>query len=135
MRIVPSTVAAALLATLASGCGEQRPALVPVTGTVVSRGQPLAGAVVSFRPLGANAYHLPGQAVTGANGKYRALTGDRSGLLPGAYEVTVTTGANPATARVGDTVRVEGTFRREVPPSGGVIDLNATPVSEGPQSH
>jgi hypothetical protein len=116
------------------GCGEQRPPLVPVQGRVVKYGKPLPNAIVWFRPLATNAQPMAGKAFVGPEGRYRAKTGDRFGLSPGKYEITVTTGADPDESKIGDVVRVEGNFAREVPPSGGDVDLDVTARPDPPSS-
>lgn len=65
------------------GCG---PRLTEVSGQVTYRGQPLAGATVSFVPR-------QGQIATGvtdANGQFTLQTGARPGAAAGEYKVAVT---------------------------------------------
>jgi len=59
----------------------------PVTGNVIYKGKPLAGAVVSFTPVSTG---RPASAITDASGKY-ALTTDVSGdgALADTYKVTI----------------------------------------------
>ena len=72
-----------------SGCGDGRPGRVPVTGTVVYRGQPLAGGDVVFFPVEGS----PGNRARGkANNRGEfALTTfiEGDGAVPGDYKVMV----------------------------------------------
>lgn len=77
-----------LLAAL--GCGAaapERPGTVPVTGTVMYRGKPVDGAVVSLL-----AEKVP-QAATGttdSTGRFQLSTfGDKDGAVPGSHRATV----------------------------------------------
>jgi hypothetical protein len=72
-----------------SGCGKKdnRMARVPVTGTVLRMGQPVAGASVIFEPVGDT------PAATGdtdASGRFQLTTFDKGdGAVPGEYKVAV----------------------------------------------
>lgn len=78
---------AAIALTLAGCSGD----LVPVTGSVTFQGQPLASGTVAF--------HRAGGGSTGYGnilaGRYEAKTGNRIGLKPGEYRVTVRAHAAP----------------------------------------
>ena len=68
------------------GCGPKRPELVPVTGTVVYQGQPVAEAQVTFMPVGAR----PANGQTDAEGKFQLTTYEKNdGAVPGEHSVTV----------------------------------------------
>jgi hypothetical protein len=88
MRI--TTALAAALAAFASGCGDDGPKLVPVSGVVTLNGKPLEGATISFVPDSSNKEGLPGEDITGPQGNYKAMTRGRSGLVPGKYKAVVT---------------------------------------------
>jgi hypothetical protein len=65
------------------GCG---PKLTPVQGRILYRGQPLAGARVSF-------LSQPSRTATGtteSSGQFTLLTGARPGVEAGTYQVIVT---------------------------------------------
>jgi hypothetical protein len=72
------------------GCGKKqdaRPRRVPVSGTVVRQGQPVAEATVLFEPAsGTNA--AVGQ--TDSNGRYQLTTFElNDGAVPGDYKVAI----------------------------------------------
>jgi hypothetical protein len=73
------------------GCGSSK--FVPVSGKVMLNGQPLAGASVSFEPLGADDTPslLPGSLVkTNADGTFtlKAVSGE-AGAVPGKHRVRI----------------------------------------------
>lgn len=75
-----------------SGCGGGRPKLIQATGTVKLDGKPLAGAIVSFQPVAAEAggFQRPSSAVTDSEGKFTPGTfGEKDGLPAGKYRVAV----------------------------------------------
>lgn len=77
---------AALLAI--AGCGPDRPAMVPVSGTVTLDGQPVVGASVMLSPAQGG---RPASGRTGESGSFTVSTfepGD--GALLGRHTVTVT---------------------------------------------
>jgi hypothetical protein len=92
MHLVKRLCVAALLVA-APGCGSS--GTVDVSGTVKLNGQPLSGALVTFRPEGATG-DLGGAGKTDAEGKY-TLTAVRGGkgVLPGEYRVIVSKRLNP----------------------------------------
>lgn len=71
------------------GCGEKRPPLAPVSGTVTLDGDPLPDVSVEFYP---EAGGRPGRGVTDADGKYELVfdSGVRGGQV-GMNKVTITT--------------------------------------------
>jgi hypothetical protein len=73
---------------LLAGCGGE---LIPVTGSVTFGGRPLPSGTVGF--------HGTSQGTTGygnvANGRYAAKTGNRFGLKPGLYRVTLMAHGDP----------------------------------------
>jgi hypothetical protein len=84
------SLAAAVLALLAAGCGgEGGPTLVPVKGTVTFNGEPLEGATVTFIPEVTNAEQTSGGDVTGPQGNFKIKYRDRAGLAAGKYKVLV----------------------------------------------
>lgn len=74
-----------------AGCGNPRPKLVPVEGTVTLDGEVVEGAIVAFEMINPPAeYGRPSSAITDAAGKFQVQTyepGD--GLPPGKYRVLV----------------------------------------------
>jgi len=78
------------LIALVAGCGgEDGPALVSVSGTVLENGKPVSGASVMFSPTGGDE-RRPGEDVTGPEGNYLLRTTGRFGVEPGKYHVVVT---------------------------------------------
>jgi len=80
---------AAGLAALLIGCGESGPSLVPISGTVTLNGAPLEGATVVFTPDASNELGQPAMDTTGPNGNFKAMTNNRSGVVPGKYRVSI----------------------------------------------
>lgn len=87
---------------ISSGCGKKTAPpefakdLLPVTGTVTLKGQPLGGAVVQFLTLPNSTGGEMAEAMTDADGSFvlstriaNASANDRQGALPGEYIVTV----------------------------------------------
>jgi hypothetical protein len=72
-----------------SGCGGGN-SLVPVTGKVLSKGQPAAGATLLFHPAINDVNAQTASAVADENGVYTISSGLEKGILPGSYSVTVT---------------------------------------------
>ena len=72
-----------------TGCSNSdKPPTYAVTGTVTLRGQPLAGAAVTFVPTGQDGEAA--SAITDADGKYELTTWDAGdGARPGQYRVKV----------------------------------------------
>ena len=76
--------------SLLSGCGDSGPELAAVTGTITLDGNPLHGALVTFRPTGEVATTSYG--VSNKDGFYSLMfTRDKSGAMPGDYEVDIET--------------------------------------------
>jgi len=67
------------------GCGNSS-GLVPATGKVTYRGQPLAGATVTFVPT----QGTPAIGVTDDNGEFSVNTRELAGVAPGRYTVGIT---------------------------------------------
>lgn len=70
------------------GCGSG-PRLVPVSGTVTHNGKPMEADVL-FTPDPGNEAITIGKDTSGPAGNYKIMFGNRSGLAPGKYLVTVT---------------------------------------------
>lgn len=74
---------------LGASCSEAG-RLSPVRGKVVYKGEPLAGALVTFHPKGdATPKTVPSTGLTKDDGTFALTTGDRDGAPPGDYVVTV----------------------------------------------
>jgi hypothetical protein len=71
------------LCLLAAGCGSD---LVAVTGTVTLDDGPLPRGTIVFQAEGAPT----GYGEIQSDGSYEIRTGDRRGMMPGTYRVTVT---------------------------------------------
>lgn len=104
---IRSLFALILLLGSLNGCGpspvEIRAVVVPAKGTLKYKGQPVAGAQLTF--LNAE-FEEPGLAQTDGNGKFRCMTNDSSeGIRPGEYVVVVThpKGGVPAKYAKADT--------------------------------
>jgi hypothetical protein len=83
-------LAFAALVLLASGCGESRGDLAPVTGHVQLDGQPLSGALVQFVPLEGTGVVSTGR--TDDSGNYEMMaTRTAMGASRGENEVRITT--------------------------------------------
>lgn len=83
-----------LTAALLASIGCSGPTVVPVTGKVTYKGQPLAKAAVTFIPTGAEGGSASvAVSFTDDEGKFTLQTrlgaGDRMGTVPGTYRVAV----------------------------------------------
>lgn len=81
-----------ILVVAAFGCGDGRPSMVKVTGTVTLNGKPLEGAAVAFQPIAdpKASYRRPSNGATGADGKFTLTTYEKDdGLPPGKYKVAI----------------------------------------------
>jgi hypothetical protein len=91
MRIHKSRIAWLGLMIAVAGCGGKAydaPKLMPVSGTVTLDGKPLAGAVLTFVPIGSTR----GKGATGVaekDGKYQLARGGKNGAPVGEYRVVV----------------------------------------------
>ncbi|RUL86183.1 peptidase associated/transthyretin-like domain-containing protein [Tautonia sociabilis] len=89
LRIV--TFVSVGLLTLAAGCGDAGPELVPVSGTVVVNGEPLARATVIFEPTDTEDPNLNSGGQTDEQGHFELQTIDgRKGAVVGNHRVTIT---------------------------------------------
>ncbi len=157
IRITIAATLAVALAPLASGCGEGGPALVSVSGTVTINGKPLEGAIVQFVPDPAvNKEGRTAEDITGPEGNYKLMTGGRSGIVPGKYNVNVTKAAVAVSSKVAEQFKddpfmaqmssnpptagnakpknaseaIEFKVEREVPAGGGVQDIDVKATSK-----
>ena len=71
---------------LTAGCGDDGPTLHPAAGLVTYKGKPLAGAMVTFIPLGTGAIAM---GTTNMEGRFEIKTGSLSGVVEGRAGVTV----------------------------------------------
>lgn len=97
MRSATRLVAAGVVVALAAGCGDRGPDFggrptVPAAVAVTHRGEPAAGAVVVFTPVGGATADAPGATgVAGPDGVARLTTyRDGDGAVAGGYVVSVT---------------------------------------------
>jgi hypothetical protein len=80
-------VAPALFCVSCSGASK----LNPVKGKVMNKDGPIKGAVVLFHPKGADKITAtPASGVTGEDGTFTLMTGQKDGVAAGEYVVTVT---------------------------------------------
>jgi hypothetical protein len=133
---------ALILGLTASGCGGGGPSLVTLTGKVTQAGKPVEGAAVMFMPTLSSKDVQPAQDTTGPDGSFTLMTGGRSGVVPGKYQVTIMKALpTPASeAFVDDPFMAtmapgapkgkkagsgpeQFTFEREVPLQGDVFDF------------
>ncbi|MDB5384821.1 MAG: hypothetical protein JWM11_467 [Planctomycetaceae bacterium] len=80
-----------ILLVMLSGCSESkveaRAVVVPASGILTQKGQPIVGAQLTF--VG-DENSEPGVALTDAKGKFKCMTNDSSeGIRPGEYVVLV----------------------------------------------
>jgi hypothetical protein len=81
-------LAVSFMGAMAIGCGGGGVSgTVPVSGKVSYKGQPVAGAIVTF--TGGGEGSRPAVAVSEADGTYKLKTLESDGALPGKYKVTV----------------------------------------------
>ena len=86
MKPIFYCVAASCL--LLTACGPAPLPTHPVSGTVTKKGQPVAGAAVTFVPDSADGRSAVG--VTDANGAFKLTTQEQDdGAMLGSYKVTV----------------------------------------------
>src|SRR5437870_4460006 len=82
----------------AIGCGREPYKVAPVSGTVTLDGQPLAGAWVTFMPVGTRDSPDPGPTSSGktdAQGKFTlAIEPGRPGAVVGKHKVAVNAGGS-----------------------------------------
>ncbi len=116
---------------MVAGC-DVGPALVPVTGTVLRDGKPLAACDVIFVPDPPDTKRQPAEAKTGPDGRYKIATGDRWGVAPGKYRVTISKGAKLLNGKVGESPQLESQFLREVPPMGVKYDFDVARPDQPP---
>src|SRR4029453_12257638 len=88
----PSKLSVATFVTVGivlTGCSNSdRPPTYPVTGTVTSQGQPVAGAAITFVPTGTDGEGA--SAIKDSNGKYSRTTWEAGdGARSGQYRVKV----------------------------------------------
>jgi len=79
-----------LAAILASGCGKDSVAVVPVRGKVTVDGQPVTSGQVSFIPTSADQKGGMSAGQIEGSGDYKIFTGGKEGAPSGKYKVTVT---------------------------------------------
>lgn len=120
----------AVLASLCgcSGGGGDRPETVPVSGTVMYKGQPVEGATVSFWAEGAP---RPATGVTNAQGEFQlSMFSANDGALPGENKITVSkvTGGDAPSSQV-DQERLLND-----PAALASMSTGGAPAPEGPKS-
>jgi hypothetical protein len=131
-----------LLVALAAGCQGN---IVPVSGEVTLNGKPLAGAVVTFQPVGSQTGKSPQPVATGSVGRtdavghysLRLVHPDRPGAVVGDHAVTIALPSTsrsetepPATTRL-PAAWYDGSKRFRVP-EGGTKEANFQIVADAP---
>lgn len=133
-----------MLTCLLCGCGDDGPDysadVVPVSGTITMRGEPVAGAQVHFAPTDDKG--KPANGMTDDAGKYTLKTPKGGeGAVPGEYNVSVSKFLKPDgspvpegtfPADVGAIESIPGTYssyghsrlNTTVPAGGGTLDFN-----------
>jgi len=71
-----------------AGCSDAK-VMVAVSGSVIAKGQPVAGALVMFLPQ-SDPIGLTASGVTAEDGKFVLSSGVDKGIAPGTYRVTIT---------------------------------------------
>jgi hypothetical protein len=89
-RLCASALEAGTLVLAGCGGDPEGGRLVPVHGTIVYNGKPLANANVAFIPGARNRASTPASAFTGAEGGYQLRHNNRLGVAPGHYDVRIT---------------------------------------------
>ena len=105
----------------AAGCssGPERPKLVPASGTVVYKKQPVRHALVAFIPLSAEGRAEAAQGMTDENGAFTlACPNYGPGATPGKYKVTLTFYGSNAPISDRYSAPDKTTLRADVPPEG-----------------
>jgi hypothetical protein len=97
-RNVIFLLAIGLLFTLIAGCGNKRPARVPVSGQVLFEGKPFTFGYVRFVPKGAR--QASGKLDSQGRFKLGSYTED-DGVVPGTHpiEIVISESASPTTLR------------------------------------
>jgi len=103
----------------ASGCGEDGPPLVNVTGTVTQNNKPLEGAAVMFMPDPGSPDARPAEDTTGPDGNYKLRTGTRFGAIPGKYHVVITPAPPASTMAKVDPAFADDPFMANLSATGG----------------
>ena len=91
-RVLALSAVLALLTLCPAGCAKPPPRLVPVSGKVMYRGEPVRGMKVTFVPdlAKGNRQGQDGRGTTGDDGSFTLHTyPDGAGAMPGHYKVTV----------------------------------------------
>ncbi len=84
-----------LMAGCSGGGDEAEVSLLPVSGTIMADGQPLADVAITFAPDG-DQIGKPAYGRTDASGKYElAFSDGRMGCPPGSYRVIISKFAQP----------------------------------------
>ena len=88
--IATISIVVSLICLALPGCGGPKvKGLVPVRGTVVYNGEPLAGASIGLTPKDFDNGARIGAGMTDANGRFELRTIGERGVLPGEYVVVV----------------------------------------------
>lgn len=85
---------AAWIVIVAVGCGPDLPETVPVTGKVMSKGEPVTNAQIGFVPQSESPDARPALGTTGEDGSFTLRTyvapgAEANGAMIGDYKVTV----------------------------------------------
>ncbi len=94
-------VALVVLGLAGLGCG-QKAGYYPVSGKVLYKGQPAAGAVVYFKAAGASGGRTP-MGVVASDGSFQLVSDDAKGAPAGQYNVLVEWRDDPSPASAAAT--------------------------------
>lgn len=120
-----------LLLVVISGCGPTGAKLARVKGKVLYKGQPIAGASVTFQP----ATGPMAVGTTDPNGEFTLTTSGRPGAAPGDHKVSISKLAGGAAAVDYTKMKPEDMMKmaQEAQASGG--SASYTPKNELPEKY
>ncbi|MCL2304121.1 MAG: carboxypeptidase-like regulatory domain-containing protein [Planctomycetaceae bacterium] len=116
MKWTVTNVVILLAFFVVSGCGKPKiEGLVPVRGTIVYNGEPLADAVIGLTPKVFGSGARIGAGTTNTEGKFELRTIGERGVLPGEYTVVVVKNEMLPGKPSAQTPRVDPKTGREIP--------------------
>jgi hypothetical protein len=119
------------VALVAAGCSGQG-GLVPVSGKVTYKGQPVAGATVLFM---GDENTRPATAITGPDGHYGLMTLDSNGAMPGVYAVVVSKTDEPPSGEPPSMEEAAKLANRPPPPPKQLLPAKYADAVKTPLKH